>query len=519
MKCNRLLLPLVFFVLTTPLLAQSNSLSFAPAVSYLSGGEGVESVTVADVNGDRKPDLVVASGCCVGVLLGNGDGTFQTSVTNDSGGRLPESVAVADVNGDGKPDILVANVCSNTVPFPCLNGEGAVGVLLGNGDGTFRPAVSYASGGSTGGAYFLAVADVNGDGKPDILVANECSNTDCLGRVSVLLGNGDGTFQPAVSYSSSGKFAFSLAVGDVNGDGKLDVLVVNLCADDFCVNGSVGVLLGNGDGTFQPALSVRVGPDALSVTVGDVNGDSKLDLIVGADGPFAGLVNVLLGNGDGTFQPAMTFDSGGTNPWSVALGDVNGDGRLDVLVANRNVLSADRGTVGVLLGDGNGTFQPAMTFASGGFSTTSVTLGDVNGDGKPDVVVASDVGGAGVLINTTTSPYKAFVQQPLDPDGRSVFKTNRGVVPVKFTLTRNDVPTCTLPSATIAVTRTGGVTPGPVDESIYMTNADSGSNFRIDQNDCQYIYNLRASALGVGTYRIDIRIYGFVVGSAVFALK
>jgi len=350
-------------------------------------------------------------------------------------------------------------------------------------------------------------------------VANECSNTDCLGRVSVLLGNGDGTFQPAVSYSSSGKFAFSLAVGDVNGDGKLDVLVVNLCADDFCVNGSVGVLLGNGDGTFQPALSVRVGPDALSVTVGDVNGDSKLDLIVGADGPFAGLVNVLLGNGDGTFQPAMTFDSGGTNPWSVALGDVNGDGRLDVLVANRNVLSADRGTVGVLLGDGNGTFQPAMTFASGGFSTTSVTLGDVNGDGKPDVVVASDVGGAGVLINTTTSPYKAFVQQPLDPDGRSVFKTNRGVVPVKFTLTRNDVPTCTLPSATIAVTRTGGVTPGPVDESIYMTNADSGSNFRIDQNDCQYIYNLRASALGVGTYRIDIRIYGFVVGSAVFALK
>ena len=413
MKCNRLLLPLVFFVLTTPLLAQSNSLSFAPAVSYLSGGEGVESVTVADVNGDRKPDLVVASGCCVGVLLGNGDGTFQTSVTNDSGGRLPESVAVADVNGDGKPDILVANVCSNTVPFPCLNGEGAVGVLLGNGDGTFRPAVSYASGGSTGGAYFLAVADVNGDGKPDILVANECSNTDCFGRVSVLLGNGDGTFQPAVSYSSGGLFAFSLAVCDVNGDGKLDVLVVNLCADDLCASGSVGVLLGNGDGTFKPAQRI-VGLDALSVSVGDVNEDGKLDLVVA--GGFEGFVGILLGNGDGTFQPAMTYASGGINSWSVAVGDVNGDGKLDVLVANRCVDGLCASTVGVLLGNGDGTFQTALNFDPGGFSSRSLTVRDVSGDGKLDVEVANEIGGVGVLINTTPSPYKAFVQQPINPD-------------------------------------------------------------------------------------------------------
>jgi hypothetical protein len=425
-------------------------------------------------------------------------------------------VAVADVNGDGKPDILVGNVCSDSVPFPCLNGEGAVGVLLGNGDGTFRPAVSYASGGSTGGAYFLVVADVNRDGKPDILVANECSNTDCLGRVSVLLGNGNGTFQPAVSYSSGGLFAFSIAVGDVNWDGKLDVLVANLCADDFCESGSVGVLLGNGDGTFRPAPSV-VGLDALSVAVGDVNEDGKLDLLVA--GGFEGFVGVLLGNGDGTFQPAMTYGSGGMDPWSVAVGDVNGDGKLDVLVANRNDHSPQSGTVGVLLGNGNGTLQTVLGFDSGGFSARSLTVGDVNGDGKLDVEVANEVGGVGVLINTTPSPYKAFVQQPINPNGSSIFKANRGVVPVKFTLTLNEVPTCNLPPATIAVTRTAGGMPGLVNESTYSTPADRGSNFRIDPSDCQYVYNLRTSSLGVGTYQVDISIFGIVVGHAVFALK
>jgi hypothetical protein len=118
-----------------------------------------------------------------------------------------------------------------------------------------------------------------------------------------------------------------------------------------------------------------------------------------------------------------------------------------------------------------------------------------------------------------SNPYKAFVQPPIDADGTSVFKANRGVVPVKFTLTMNGTPACTLPLATIAVTRTAGGTLGSVDESVYLTNADTDSNFRIDQSDCQYIYNLGASSLGAGTYRVDISINGIVVGNAVFALR
>jgi probable HAF family extracellular repeat protein len=123
------------------------------------------------------------------------------------------------------------------------------------------------------------------------------------------------------------------------------------------------------------------------------------------------------------------------------------------------------------------------------------------------------------FLLTPIIPYKAFVQQPINADGSSIFRANRGVVPVKFTLTENDVPTCALPPATISVTRTAGGTLGLTDESTYVANADSGSNFRIDPTACQYVYNLAAASLGVGTYRVDISINGIFVGHAVFALK
>ncbi len=259
---------------------------------------------MADVNGDGKPDLLVANyyadvnadNSSVGVLLGNGDGTFQAAVSYDSGGYTALSVVVADVNGDGKPDLLVANLCANS-SSNCPNG--AVGVLLGNGDGTFQTAVNYGSGGWYTNS--VAVADVNGDGKADLLLANEFPIGDYYdGEAAVLLGNGNGTFQTAATYLSGGSAATSVAVADVNGDGKPDLVVTNCGASgtNSCEKGTVGVLLGNGDGTFQTAVAYSSGGfHAYSVAVVDVNGDGKPDLLVanitGAGYP-DGSVGVLL---------------------------------------------------------------------------------------------------------------------------------------------------------------------------------------------------------------------------------
>ena len=285
-------------------------------------------MAVADVNRDGKPDLVVANVCAssnctnggvVGVLLGNGDDTFQAAMSYDSGGQDAESVAVADVNGDGKPDLVVAN------------GNGSVGVLLGNGDGTFQAAMSYDSGGTS--ASSVAVADVNGDGKPDLVVANSCASSDCAnGSVGVLLGNGDGTFQAAVSYSSGGLYTDAVVLGDVNRDGKLDMVLASEYASSSVTNGSVEVLLGNGDGTFQAVLNTST-PTPLegirSLAMADFDGDGKLDLAVGAGNV------LLLGNGDGTFQTPIVLGAGGPG---IAVGDFNRDGKPDLAVGGITVL-------------------------------------------------------------------------------------------------------------------------------------------------------------------------------------
>jgi hypothetical protein len=368
---------------------------FLPAVTYFSGGNWPESVAVADVNGDGKPDLAVADtlDSTVGVLLGKGDGTFRMRASSvyRSGGLYAQSVSVADVNGDGRPDLLVAVRCRTPA---CTTG--AAGVLLGNGNGTFRRAARYNSGGL--GTWWLAVGDVNSDGKPDLVVANADSNS-----VGVLLGNGDGTFNPGVSYDSGGYSPRSVAVADVNGDGNSDVLVANLCAQQFQCEGAVGVLLGNGDGTFQPVVAYDPGGEnSGSVAAADLNGDGRLDLLVvnvcglGCGGN--GTVGVLLGNGDGSFQSAVAYDSGGQSARSVAVGDVDGDGKPDLAVAN-----SSSNTVGVLLGNGDGAFQLAETYSSGGSSPEPVTMADVNGDAKPDLLVGNFFSNTvGVLLNNTT---------------------------------------------------------------------------------------------------------------------
>ena len=385
---------------------------FKDVAIYNSGGLYANSVAIGDLNLDGKPDLVVTNPCpcngtdhgVIGVLLGNGDGTFQQPINYDPGGLGPSAVVIGDVNGDGKPDLVIATLCQ-TSSFCGDPYAGGVSVLLGNGDGTFQPAVVYSSGGySRASPSFVVINDVNGDGKPDLIVSSECqSGNNCNyptgpGGVTVLLGNGDGTFQPAASYSSGGWRATSVAVSDLNGDGTPDLVVSNFClsgnnCDPFANDpGGVSVLLGNGDGTFQPPVSFSSsGYFAYWVAIGDVNGDGHPDLIVvngcGNNNCAANLA-VFLGNGDGTFQNPANYD-GPFGATSVAIGDVNGDGNLDLVVSSSGCFSC-RDSVSVLPGKGDGTFQPPVNFYAGGYLRASlVAIGDVNRDGKPDLVVAN----------------------------------------------------------------------------------------------------------------------------------
>jgi len=268
------------------------------------------------------------------------------------------------------------------------NFYGTVSVLLGNGDGTFQAAVNY---NVAGNPQSLAVADFDDNGTADLAVANGVGN-----NVSVLLGNGDGTFQSAVSYNVASDLR-SLAVGDFNGDGKADLAVASYAS------GVVSVLLGNGDGTFQTRVNYNVGGNLYSVTVGDFNGDGRADLVVGHLN--SNSVSVLLGQGDGTFKTAVNYNAG-TDPLAVAVGDVNGDGNADLVVANTG------GSVTVLLGNGDGTFRAAVNY-NGGINPVFVGIGDFNGDGKADIAVANQSTGSNnvsVLLGNGDGTFQSAVK-------------------------------------------------------------------------------------------------------------
>ncbi|MFY9559600.1 MAG: FG-GAP-like repeat-containing protein [Terriglobales bacterium] len=382
---------------------------FFRRVTYDSGGQNAWSIAVADVNGDGKPDMVVVDyGSRVGVLLGKGNGSFQPVVSYYSGGGGATSIAVGDLNKDGKLDLVVVNQ-----GCPAIN---CLGVLLGNGDGTFQPVVIYDRGGTGGGIPGMGVpifiADVSGDGKPDLVVANATGTNGVDGVVGVLIGNGDGTFQPVVPYDAGGYGTSSAVAADVNGDGKLDVVVANCGGSVFyCppTTTTVGVLLGNGNGTFQAVKTYSReawGSLADPLVVADVNGDGKVDIVVGNQCPQENgncvgdaSIEVLLGNGDGTFRGATTYDSGGNATFSVTVADLNGDGKPDLAVAN------NYGT-GVLLGNGDGTFQPAETYAGGG--CCQVLVADVNLDGRPDLLgVGSTSQTVSVLLGTGDGTFEA----------------------------------------------------------------------------------------------------------------
>ena len=354
----------VLFEVTNP---NGTSLAAAPP---LPAGSGAGPVITGDFNGDGKVDLAVVneSSDDVSVFLSNGDGTFQAAV-NYSVASQPLSIAVGDFNGDGKLDLAVVNNLSDSVS-----------VLLGKGDGTFQPATNSGAG-STPTSF--AVGDFNGDGKLDLAVVNNLSAS-----VSVLLGKGDGTFQAAVHYGV-GLGILSVAVGDFNGDGKLDLVA----GGSVTTNSNISVLLGNGDGTFQTAVNNVIGIRPSSIAVGDFNGNGMLDVAVAGEGCKTGcpILQILFGNGDGTFQPVRSFLNPTRNmPNSVTLGDFNGDGKLDVIV------TYSQPAISVFLGTGDGKLQSPVNYNNLGLAGTNhVATGDFNGDGKLDLAVTS---GAGVTI-------------------------------------------------------------------------------------------------------------------------
>jgi len=349
----------VLFEVTNP-----NGTSFT-AVPPLPAGSGASALATGDFNGDGKEDLAVVNDASdsVTVFLSNGDGTFQAAA-NYSVASQPMSIAVGDFNGDGKLDLAVVNNLSDSVS-----------VLLGKGDGTFQPAMTSGAGSTP---TSVAVGDFNGDGKLDLVVVNS------LG-VSMLLGKGDGTFQAAVNCGVGS----SVAVGDFNGDGKLDLVV----GDFIATNPDIGLLLGNGDGTFQTPLHNVIGISPSSIAVGDFDGDGKLDVALAGRGCKTGcpILQVLFGNGDGTFQPVRSLFNPTRNQANfVILGDINGDGKLDMIV------TYSQPAISVFLGMGGGQFQGPVNYNNLGLAQTSgLAIGDFNGDGKLDVAVTS---GTGVTI-------------------------------------------------------------------------------------------------------------------------
>ncbi|MFI5371085.1 MAG: FG-GAP-like repeat-containing protein [Candidatus Eisenbacteria bacterium] len=347
------------------LMLNAGSGSYMPHVDYATNSSP-RWVALGDFNGDGHPDMATANTGTsnVSVRLGSGGGAFGPKNDFPTGSQ-PNAVAVGDVNLDGKLDLVVANYG---------NPSNSVSVLLGNGAGSFGAKVDFAVGAQP---QSVAVADLNHDGKPDIVAANGNSNS-----VSVLLGSGTGTFAAAVGYGT-GLNPISVAVDDLNGDGIPDLVTANYYAP------SVSVLIGNGTGTFAAKVDYPVGGQPGSVAIGDVNGDGKPDLVVAnsLDNTFS----VLLGTGSGTFGARTDYPTG-IGDFTAAIGDVNGDGHPDIVTANYTA-----GSVSVLLGNGSGSTWTRTDYTTGA-GTDCVVITDVNGDGRPDVVVTNQSAASGSVL-------------------------------------------------------------------------------------------------------------------------
>ena len=367
-------------------------------------GPHPQSAAVGDFNGDGVQDLAVTNlGGSVSILLGNGDGNFQPPLSFGAH-RFPGSIAVGNFNGDGFQDLAVANSGSAGPEAPIIS------LFFGNGDGTFQPAQDI---GPLDRAHTVAGGDFNRDGLQDLVVVHEGSFESDI--VSILLGNGKGAFQPTQDLTTGNGFTRSVAIGDFNRDGIQDLAVSNQFSR------SVSVFRGNGNGTFQSARDFEIQRMPTSVAVGDFNGDGVQDLALSNreffDIALVPIASILIGNGDGTFQPVQEFGPK-NRAEAIVVGDFNGDGKQDLATANP--LSDD---LSVLLGNGEGTFLAAGEF-SAGLSARFLAIGDFNKDGAPDIAAVSSDIDAAILLNDTESQKRKVVNRLVSFQPRSTtFRT------------------------------------------------------------------------------------------------
>lgn len=358
----------------------------------------LEGIATGDFNGDGRLDIVAGRVVAddVAVLLGNGDGTFGAEVLYPAG-ISPLAVAVADFNRDGRQDLAVLDAnWHDFVPEPEPIPDGSLSILFGNGDGTFGAPVQYASG---GGAMVLAVGDLNGDGAPDAVIANSHGRGGEASDLAVFLNDGAGGLGSpttlALDVADYFPYGWSspaaLAIGDVTGDNHADIAVAIrglLYRDPTPIPSKLTVIPGNGDGTFQAGMTVVEGEDASSVAIGDINRDGRLDLVFGDPGSYQayrpGAVQVILAGSGGSLQPLARVEAG-VGPLNLGIADFNGDAIPDLTVSNNG------GYLAVLPGLGNGTFGTRTNFGLFGTPVAAIQ-GDFNSDGLSDLMVVTEVG-------------------------------------------------------------------------------------------------------------------------------
>lgn len=391
-------------------------------VPLLGTGQAPVGVAVGDLDHQGDLDLVAAAseGNRVAVLLSDGAGVYARRTY--AVGSLPRAVAVADLNADGWADILVTDQNSHRL-----------GVLLALGNGQFAAEATYAAGTTAVG---LAVGRVNGDAIPDAVVANAGS-----GNVSVFLGNGDGTFPPALS-QPVGAGPWALGIGDLDGDALADLVAANYSGASFTV------LLGHGDGTFaaQPEVSLGAGRNPMGLALGDLDGDGRLDLALGLSQ--VNRIAVYRGQGDGTFAfacdlatPTQGFAA------QMAIGDFSGDGRLDIASANTGDNSLT-----VFAGDGNGAFVRGPRIAAK--TPTSLAAADVDGDGALDLVSGNwYVGWGNAYVGDDLSVYLNLRRAWAEPSGELTGSVDR----VRFHFPVDmDTAAFTLATGVLSFTGPGG---------------------------------------------------------------